>query len=364
MKTLRAWSLYWGVWTLLGCYMAAVDVAQGLGGWRRSISGNLFQYLLWGLLALAARALLRRFPLVSGTNVRVWALHLCASFAITSLALLPDHFVFRSLALGRLVLPLSRQDWLGFLQSYRYQLLPNLLVYWAAVAGFLALEARRAAQESQLLAARLEAQLGQAQLQALRMQLNPHFLFNTLNAVASLIHSDPEAADRMLARMSGFLRLTLDAPPRPEQSLRQELVFLRSWLDIEQVRFRDRLRVDWQVPDALLEARVPALLLQPLVENALKHGLAGNEGRGTLSIQASLRGDRLRLEVVDDGPGCSPERLGAGVGTSNTQARLLQMYGDRHRFALEAVPGGGARTVVEIPFRREGDDPIQPEAIA
>jgi LytS/YehU family sensor histidine kinase len=334
--------------------MSSMDVAHYHIPWRPNLAANLFLFLLWGALALGVRSLLRRVPLERGRGIRPWLFHAAASIGITGLSVVLVHFFFQILTNHRLPDLFSEETWRLVLLSIRTEFQSNLLVYWGAAGAFLVLDARESAQQHQLRSLRLEAQLGQARLQALQMQLNPHFLFNTLNAVASLIHSDPEAADQVLARLSGFLRLTLDLPPEPEHSLRQELVFTRSYLAIEQVRFRDRLRVEEAVDESLLDAKVPVLLLQPLVENALRHGVSGREAGGLIVVRAAREAGRLHLEVLDDGPGCAPARMGTGIGTANTLARLEQLFGADQRFLLGDATGGGTRARVEIPLRWTG----------
>jgi signal transduction histidine kinase len=202
-----------------------------------------------------------------------------------------------------------------------------------------------------------EGQAHRARLQALRYQLNPHFLFNTLNAVSTLIvERENDDAERMVARLSDFLRLTLECDSDVEVPMADELDFARRYLDIEQIRFGDRLTVHEDVEPAALSARVPPLLLQPLVENAVQHGIMPREDGGTLRIEARHVADRLLLRVVDDGPGPpSDADTKGGVGLSNTKARLESLYGDAHRFALQRADGGGCVVRVELPFRTDTD---------
>ena len=202
-----------------------------------------------------------------------------------------------------------------------------------------------------------EGQAHRARLQALRYQLNPHFLFNTLNAVSTLIVEEKtHDAERMVARLSDFLRLTLECDADVEVPLADELDFARRYLDIEQIRFGDRLVVTEDVDPEALSARVPPLLLQPLVENAIRHGIMPREEGGTLRIEARQVSDRLLLRVLDDGPGppgdADPER---GVGLSNTKARLESLYGDAHRFSLSRADGGGCVVRVELPYHTDSD---------
>jgi two-component system LytT family sensor kinase len=204
-----------------------------------------------------------------------------------------------------------------------------------------------------------ELRASQAQLQALKMQLHPHFLFNSLHSISSLVHTDPDAADRMIARLGDFLRMTLENSAVQEVSLRQELEFLNCYLDIERIRFRDRLTTRLDVDPQTLSCRVPNLILQPIVENAIRHGVAPRAAPGRVEIKAARRDGVLRLEVRDNGPGLpaphAPRRANeGGVGLLNTRARLAQLYGEAHRFELCDDPRGGTVVTLEIPFDNRG----------
>jgi signal transduction histidine kinase len=202
-----------------------------------------------------------------------------------------------------------------------------------------------------------EGEAHRARLQALRYQLNPHFLFNTLNAVSTLIvERKNQDAERMVARLSDFLRLTLECDADVEVPLADELDFARRYLDIEQIRFGDRLTVHEDVDPETLSAQVPPLLLQPLVENAVRHGIMPREEGGTLHIEARHVGQRLLLRVMDDGPGPPGAKGdGNGVGLSNTKARLESLYGSDHRFSLRRADGGGCIVRIELPFHTRSD---------
>jgi two-component system LytT family sensor kinase len=193
-----------------------------------------------------------------------------------------------------------------------------------------------------LKASQLQAQLAQSQLQALKMQLHPHFLFNTLHAISSLMRRDVEAAERMIARLSDLLRLTLENVGAQETSLRQELEFLERYLEIEQTRFRDRLQVKMEIEPETLDARVPNLILQPLVENAVRHGVTPHAGPGL--INGAGLPDARRAQIKE------------GVGWANTRARLEQLYGADHLFDLSNRDEGGLVVSLTIPFRVEGKD--------
>lgn len=212
-------------------------------------------------------------------------------------------------------------------------------------------------------AARLAQSLAEARLATLRTQLQPHFLFNTLNAITALVHQDPYVADRMLTRLAALLRTALHAPPGEEHALREELAILDQYLDVMTVRFGDRLTVERDIDPTLLEVPVPWMVLQPLVENALEHGLGGRAGPGTVRIAATRAGDALQLTIEDDGTGVSDvpheatdvageegDRGSGGIGLDNTRRRLQQLYGNAGSLTLEAGAHGGARARVRLPL--------------
>lgn len=208
----------------------------------------------------------------------------------------------------------------------------------------------RQAAELERRAVALQGQLAAARLDALRMQLNPHFLFNTLHAVSALVERDPGGVRKMIARLSELLRHTIDHDAPNELSLRDELAFLRRYIEIMEIRFQGRLRVVTDIDDETLDAIVPNLILQPIVENALEHGAARASGEGTIDLSAHRDGDSLVLRVRDNGPGVS-DAVGSGVGVANTRARLAELYGNEATFSLTNAPGGGAVAMVELPFR-------------
>ena len=227
--------------------------------------------------------------------------------------------------------------------------------WYAALVGawhMLDYHARWRAREVQ--AARLGTQLAQAQLEALKMQIQPHFLFNSLHTISELVHEDPDAADRMVARLGDLLRLTVDNAAMHEVTLAREMDFLRAYLDIQQHRFQDCLTVTIDVAPDTLDALVPNLALQPLVENAIKHGVEPMGGAGEITVTAARRGDRLELVVRDNGRGLPPVRPAGGregVGVRNTRARLEQLYGPTHTFEVKNDERGGVVARVELPFR-------------
>jgi two-component system, LytTR family, sensor kinase len=222
-------------------------------------------------------------------------------------------------------------------------------------------------RERELRASRLEAQLAQAQLKVLKMQLDPHFLFNTLHSISSLMHEDVEAADDVLARLSDLLRMSLEDVNEQEVTLQREMEFLDGYLAIQQVRFRDRFQVRVSIDPRSLDALVPNMILQPLVENAVRHGIASRAGVGQLEVRSGLENGTLRLEIFDDGPGPAEEAgetAGSGVGLANTRARLQQLYGDAHCFNLCRPERGGTLVTLEFPFRRRNEDRTGPAVLA
>jgi len=248
------------------------------------------------------------------------------------------------------VLPYPRRPLLVFFLN---EVDANVFQYFVIVAVTHSLDYYRLYRERRLQAAELGARLAHAQLELLRMQLQPHFLFNTLHSIAELVHHDADAADRMVTQLGDFLRLSLDHAGQQEVPLRQELEFLHAYLGIERIRFGERLRVRTAVAPDTLDALVPNLVLQPLVENAIRHGIAAHARSGVIEIAARRRGDALELEVGDNGGGllAPADVLPEGVGLSNTRSRLEGLYGDRHSLMLRNRTMGGVVVTLIIPYR-------------
>jgi two-component system, LytTR family, sensor kinase len=234
----------------------------------------------------------------------------------------------------------------------------DVLVYWSLVGACQAVTNFRSSQERERRAAELEARLAGAKLQALRMQINPHFLFNTLNSIAALVYVDPRGADEMLGDLSELLRRSLESMEEQEIPLEQELEFVGGYLRIEQRRFGDRLKVEQNVPAELMKALVPALILQPLVENAIRHGIEPQRGHGTISLEAKQEGKQLCLVVSDNGkgmPAVVPNASGRrGIGLENTKARLQALYGQHQSFTFGKAEPQGCRVEIRLPFNLGG----------
>jgi two-component system LytT family sensor kinase len=339
------WALVFVGWTCAGLFFASQTyLSYKYSGGQAHIGIilklNLADWYVWGLLAPGIIWLARRFPLEHAHWARSAAMHLIAGVGVALLKWWLDN-LFREYALG-----------FSHGTSLIYVFHGNLLTYFVLVAatqGYLYYQRYR---QGELRSAQLSAQLAQAQLQALRMQLHPHFLFNTLNSIATLIHRDPDAADRMTARLSDLLRLTLDNVGVQEVPLAQELEFLERYLEIEKTRFSDRLVVRIEVAPETLDASTPYLILQPLVENAIRHGIAARSTPGCVIVRAARDNGKLVLEVKDDGPGIQAAAASNnGIGISSTRERLEKLYGDEHTFELGNAAEGGLAVKLAFPFR-------------
>lgn len=318
--------------------------------WARAARSQLVNWYLWALLVFPVVRWARRFPFRRRSLGRAIAAHLPAAMLVSGLQILLQSTWFWGVEGDTHTLA----DWLRslrflFFLNFHW----NILIY-AGILGFVhAWDLYVQSRDRELRAAQLEARLTQARLGALEAQLHPHFLFNTLNAIATLIHEDPAAAERMITRLADLLRLVLRRELGQRVRLADELEFARMYLEIEQVRFHDRLQIRWAVDDSAKQAVVPSLLLQPLVENAIRHGVARTIGPCRVEIAARGEGDRLHIEVVDNGPGAGCDAgspPGSGLGLRNIRERLAQLFGERYSLDLGPSSGGGCAVHVSIPF--------------
>jgi two-component sensor histidine kinase len=359
-RRLRGFLLSTGLATAIGLLFAAQWVINGsvVGNpvaWSYALAWVLPDWYLWAALCPLVFALAARFP-VGGPS---WPHRVMVHVALGTLVSLAHAGLF-ALVAWRLPWASIAHLSLGLLvvNLVRKKCLTNLLVYGALVGIEHALAFRRREAERTLRASRLEGELARARLQTLRMQLHPHFLFNALHAVSELIHRDPRAADNMVSRLGDMLRATLESDDKDEVPLRRELELLERYLDIERVRFRDRLEVSIEIAPECLDAAVPSLILQPLVENAIHHGIASRPGASRVEIRAERAGASLLLRVSDDGRGLGAEAPApsAGIGLSNSRARLAQLYGQRQRLELQNGDGGGLEVILEIPYAALSED--------
>src|SRR5437773_7111449 len=359
----RRMALLFAGWTLVSVIFAAVSYAAAIGennkefGFVSALRLNLVQFYLWAILSPLLFKFSRRFPIeFRPLNLRNLLLYFPALISFAGIHQLLHLAVLWSIT------PRWRQKYPALIDCYRayfaFGFYIDLIIASLIVIAVHALLYYQNFRASELAQSSLKSQLAQAQLRALKMQLHPHFLFNTLHSISSLVLEDPPKANSMIARLGDFLRLTLENSNQQLVSLKEETEFLRCYLEIEQVRFGDRLTVAFELEPQTLSAQVPHLILQPVVENAIQYAIAPRATRGHINVEAKRLNSLLRLEVRDNGPGIisNSDLFGAeGVGLSNVRARLHQIYGSEFRFELMNVRDGGLAVVMEIPFQREAD---------
>lgn len=320
--------------------------------WTREFLRELPTWYGWLLIVPILFALTRRFPIGGGHRLRNLAIH-----AVAGVVVICAECAFLVMVQGTFFpppMPVTRfEGWVVGLLQYG----PLLLIVYASIVGVQhATVYQQVLQLRTVQAARLESRLAHAQLDVLRNQLQPHFLFNTLNTVVALIRTDVRKAEDTVRHLSELLRLSLRNSSTHEVPLREELDFLDEYVAIQKARFADRLCVNVQSPPETLDLLVPCLVLQPLVENAIRHGIQRREGPGSIDVRAALEGGRLSLEVVDDGVGLTgdpfAERDDGGIGVRNTRARLEQLYGAEHFFSIEPHHPAGVRVRLTIPASR------------
>jgi signal transduction histidine kinase len=313
---------------------------------------NLVYWYIPALLAPLIMAFALRHPFDRIRWPRQLALHVTAALSY-SVVHTTSMMGVRALLLMGQPLPPDFPGWRNFaLLTYLTQLDWLLMTYLFLIGLAYALAYRRESEARALNTSQLETRLVEAQLQALQRQLHPHFLFNTLNTVSGLIRTDPDAADTMIDRLGDLLRMTLHKSGIQEVSLKEELDVLGKYVEIERTRFGNRLTVEMRVQPETLDVQVPSLVLQPLVENAIRHGIAPNAGPGWIAVYAQRDNDDLVLQVLDNGDGLPPDRLMAmnrGVGLDNTRARLEHLYRDRFEFTFSNLERGFCVTI-RIPF--------------
>jgi two-component system LytT family sensor kinase len=354
-RWLRPAALAIGVALLLGVVSAGQMLMDQMGTERAYtpmhalIMATPF-WVFWALMLPLVVWAVRLFPVRRDTLG--WAL---PAHLVTGLVLAVGHYTIHMFFMG----VIGHATWAEqghswgehFLPYMRYSLLPSFGTYVVLAGGILGWDYYRKYRERELQASQLETQLSQARLQALRMQLNPHFLFNAMNSIAMLVRRSANTeAVRMLAGLSDLLRYVLEDSPAEEVSLRDELDFVQRYLEIERIRFQDRLRVKLDIADEALDAYLPNLLLQPMVENAIRHGIARKVGNGVVDVAARRLGDRLILQVSDDGPGLPAGPRVDGVGIANTRKRLEQMYGSEQSLELRNAATGGMIATVSLPY--------------
>lgn len=341
------------VWTLVGLAIASeIYLSSNFLGrsitWGEAISDSLEDWYVYGILALPVTWLARRYPPEQGNRWANAAIHLAAAigFSMVYITLRSVVGEIDSLIAGE---PATFGEVFHPLLVRTFPF--NLLVYGVIIAVSHALDYYGKYNEQTVQTLELEKHLTEARLQALLHQLKPHFLFNTLNGIASLMHTDVEAADKMLVRLSELLRITMSQTGAPETTLREEVAFLERYLDIEKIRFRNRLETKISVDPEAIDAMVPSLILQPMVENAMRHGVEPHAKTGLIELRGFRQGEDLVLTVSDNGSGV-PEGgfKREGIGVANTRSRLAELYGERQKFELVNRPEGGMCVRITIPF--------------
>ncbi|MGD8869698.1 MAG: histidine kinase [Gemmatimonadales bacterium] len=359
------WFLYLVAWTILGAVVATIFPPRSLlSTMPRPMAAGVVElavtFYVLGFLVPLPVLVCNFAPLGRGRLVRALLLHLVAAAAFMLI-----HWWLVRWSMDALIdLPrgfrggrgpgFGRNPDLRLAMQVARHSLTTLIGYWLVVGVWHAVDSSRRLREREVHATALEAQLATARLQALEDQLHPHFLFNTLNTLSSLIYQNVDVADRVIRDLSTLLRLALDNAGRHTVPLSDEVRFVAVYLDIMKTRYPERLDVSFDIDDAAGGVAVPNLLLQPIVENSIKHGLEAVEGVIAVDVRAHSVGGRLHAEVRDNGPGLpGGDVLREGVGLRNTRDRLAQLYGDDYRFEISDLDGGGVRVFVDIPAGKE-----------
>ena len=357
------WILILCAWTIVGLLFVVrrivlVKVQGTHASWVIVGAPELIYWYVWAAYTPLVIGLAKRFPLTGPRFVPHIAIHTITSFMMAPLASVTEYFLSRGLL--RSVFRITDPGVLRLLPPFAVSVLSmsftGVLTYWLVMGLYQSIHFYHAAMERQTKAAQLEMQLSHAELENLKSQLHPHFLFNSLHTIGILMQEDVDAASHLLVCLGDLLRMALERREN-EITLQSELEFVGKYLEIEQTRFHDRLKVHMDVPPDLLAVYVPSLALQPLVENAIKHGISVDSAAGRLEIAAKCHNGRVWLCVRDDGPGPAPgSRLRFGVGLTNVQSRLKQLYGDESSLELTGGNGRGCEAIITIPLRSSHED--------
>src|SRR5450755_1247475 len=357
----RVWAIGFVLWTVLAFLSAAGAhvYTASMGSpesWAQLLAWNITISFVWSLLTPVVYALARRFTFDRSSWKLALPLHLAASAVLT----------LAGAALIVSLFPLvtwTKETHAPFLPHTFSRALMDFQRYWYVLLITQAIGYYGKYRERELQSSQLEAQLARAQLEVLKIQLEPHFLFNTLNSIAALARNDGEAAEHMTLQLADLLRMSLDGVGVHEVPLHQELMFLQKYIDIQQTRFHDRLRVETDIDPRTLDTLVPNLILQPLVENAIRHGIGPRRAPGLIRIATWRDNDDVWMEIRDDGTGLMRGRgvmPPEGVGLRNTRGRLQQLYNENHAMVLEDTPGGGCTVKIRVPYRSKNEEVTNP----
>jgi LytS/YehU family sensor histidine kinase len=320
--------------------------------WLPLFGTELVSWLPWALATPLVIYLARRYPIVRGMSVRTVGVHLAAFAVISAVA------ESWSTVLQMLFNPWNNRQWPTFVDTWTttltFQVLTFLIVYALILTVTYMVDARESMARQITETARLNEELSKAQLAALRRQIEPHFMYNALNSIAGLVRDHRnDAAVSMIVGLSEFLRRSAEDSHRSQVALREEVEYLQRYLDIQKVRFGERLQVSVDIPAELLGAQVPNLLLQPLVENAIKHGISKRVAGGNVRVAGACTNGNLYLSVYNDGPSLPAdwEATSTGVGIANLRTRLQILHGNESELQLKRATPGGVEVVVTLPFK-------------
>ena len=356
-KRVNHWMTGVLLWVLIVLFYSTRTNPPGHeSSWVESLKITAGLWFIWGVLAAAIICVDRWLPVSRDALLRRFLCHipLCLAFTTLNIYVTEAIRLWLTSQITHFSLSFSvlRYSWYGLFHI-------NIIIYWAIVGVYIAYDYNIRLKERQLQTAELERMLSEARLDTLRTQLHPHFLFNALNTVSAQIDRDPRTARRMLERLAELLRLSLDHAEDPEIALAQEMDFIERYLELQKARFEERLEVKIRVSTETREAMVPTFLLEPLVENAIRHGISQRSEGGVVEIQARQEQGRLRISITDNGPGLpgdwDPER-DVGIGIANTRERLRCMYGEDPRlFQIHSSPGTGVCVEIDIPYQHMDD---------
>lgn len=353
-RLIRGFLIVVACWTFLALLFTPQTYLSNLRSptpfsWWQALLANSVLFYLWAAFTPLVLWLGRRFLLEQPDLLRNLVIHFGLSFLVTSLHL------FLLGQLNYLVLMLFVKEYVPPVPVIALVVglgATNIMIYWGIIGISQALAHFRRSRER-------EISLAQAQLQAIQTQLHPHFLFNTLNAISELVHEDAGRAEQTITQLSDLLRISLQSDAAQEITLKEELDFLRKYVEIQQTLLQERLTVNWNIKSDTLDAQVPNLLLQPLIENAIRHGIAPKATGGTIEINARRNGDQIMLSIEDDGIGIdfpAENNIREGIGLKSVRTRLRHLYDESHKFSLkESGKGQGLRVEMVIPFRENKD---------
>ena len=331
--------------------------------WRKFFLPHFINNSLWGFLVPLVYYFLEKYPLKKGAAAREWMRAVLASLGVAVFHEITSNIVwFLPMHLTGIT-PFTNEELHYVIGAFPSALISRLVEFWIIYSIFAAIDYNRKFRDKALELAQMESQLSAAQLDALRLQLQPHFLFNTLNTISSLMEVSIKDARKIVSKLGQLLRTVLEKNKRNSVSLSEELEFIRSYLDIEQVRFHDRLSINYQIDPATLEVAVPSFLLQPLVENAIRHGFANQTGPARIEVSTQrVDPQNIEISIKDNGKGSDrpvAEILQSGIGIQNVKERLELLFGQHYQLEILTQPAAGFEIKIRIPdMKLEKPNPV------